>query len=150
MSFIIYSAFNPPPRGYSDIECPLDEDMTDQSFYDDCDINHIVKTYNPLTGHVRQLIQGERQPFYADFSGDLHGDFQFAQNFLLYAEDMFMQLPAELRAKYENNAGIFLNEYDKNPEKFVEFFPTTPPGDILTSQSDSLQADADKASDEPV
>lgn len=116
-STLIYSAYNPPPAGDSYIDTG-DETFTDQSFVEDCDINHIIKKYDPSTGYCDPFIIRTARPQYGDFSDDLHGDFMYAQNLNLYAMAMFDNLPSEVRMKYNNDPEQFLAAYDADPSSF--------------------------------
>ena len=75
---------------------------TKQSFRDECDINNILKQFN-VTG---QLPVGSVQPQYGDFSGIT--DYQSALNAVMAAQDSFFQLPAKVRAKFDNDPALFV------------------------------------------
>jgi phage internal scaffolding protein len=75
---------------------------TKQSFRDECDINHILRQFN-VTG---QLPVGSVQPQYGDFSGIT--DYQSALNAVMAAQDSFLQLPAKVRAKFDNDPALFV------------------------------------------
>lgn len=77
---------------------------THQNFRDECDINSIVKRYG-ITG---QVPQGLKLPVYGDFTGVL--DYQSALNAVMQAESVFNAVPADIRARFNND-----------PQKFVEF-----------------------------
>lgn len=77
---------------------------TQQNQKDDCDINTIVRRFG-LTG---QLPDNVRVPQYGDFTGVQ--DFQTAVNAVRSASESFMELPAELRARFDND-----------PQKLLEF-----------------------------
>lgn len=81
--------------------------MTKQSFKDECDINNIVKRFE-ATGIIDHLNQRAREGVFVDLPDAL--DFQAALNLVAQAETAFMELPAALRARFENN-----------PEKFLAF-----------------------------
>jgi phage internal scaffolding protein len=76
---------------------------TKQSFRDECDINNILRQFN-VTG---QLPVGSVQPQYGDFSGIT--DYQSALNRVMAAQDSFLQLPAKIRAKFDNDPAVFLD-----------------------------------------
>jgi len=76
---------------------------TQQSFRDECDINTILKRFN-VTG---QLPVGSVQPQYGDFSGIT--DYQSALNAVMAAQDSFLQLPAKVRAKFDNDPALFVD-----------------------------------------
>lgn len=75
---------------------------TKQSFRDECDINHILRQFN-VTG---QLPIGSVQPQYGDFSGIT--DYQSALNAVMAAQDSFLQLPAKVRARFQNDPALFV------------------------------------------
>ncbi len=75
---------------------------TKQSFRDECDINYILRQFN-VTG---QLPIGSVQPQYGDFSGIT--DYQSALNAVMAAQDSFLQLPAKVRARFDNDPALFV------------------------------------------
>jgi len=75
---------------------------TQQSFRDECDINNILRKFN-VTG---QLPIGSVQPQYGDFSGIT--DYQSALNAVMAAQDSFLQLPAKVRARFDNDPALFV------------------------------------------
>lgn len=77
---------------------------TQQNFKEECDINTIVRRFG-LTGELPDNI---RPPQYVDYEGIF--DFQGAMNAVLRAEEAFMQVPAEIRARFNND-----------PQKYLEF-----------------------------
>jgi len=77
-------------------------ELTQQNAKNETDINVIVKRFRD-TGNLPTL---NLTPLYADFSNA--GDFTEAQNMLLAANQAFMELPAELRAKFGNNPARFI------------------------------------------
>lgn len=81
---------------------------TQQNFKDECDINTIVNQFLK-TGEMPDNI---RLPQYIDYEGVF--DFQTAMNTMMEAEASFMQLPAPLRAEFQNDPQQFL-EYCANP-----------------------------------
>lgn len=80
-----------------------DPSLAQQHFLEDSDINTIVARFH-LTGEVPQLQQ---LPSYADY-GDQIFDFQSAMNAVRHATETFMQLPADLRARFHNDPQEFL------------------------------------------
>lgn len=89
-------------------ECCVDEygpSLTQQSQTEEADINTIVKRFG-LTG---QLPENVRLPTYADFEEAT--DFQTAMNAVRAAEESFMRMPANVRARFQND-----------PAEFIEFF----------------------------
>lgn len=80
---------------------------TKQEFREECDINNIMKRYEKdgLVDHVNKY-QGQ----YGDFTDA--PEYQDALNKVASAEAMFMTLPANIRARYENDPGKFLQFVD--------------------------------------
>lgn len=78
---------------------------TQQNQKEDADINVIVKRFG-LTG---QLPTNVRVPQYGDYTSVTN--YQDALNQVIAAETAFMQMPAEIRERFQNDAG-----------QFVEFF----------------------------
>lgn len=76
---------------------PGGRSLTQQEFKEEADINTIVRRFG-LTG---KLPDSPRLPVSGDFTGV--GDYQSALNAVLEAEAQFMALPAQLRARFEND-----------------------------------------------
>jgi len=89
---------------------------TIQSSKDEADINTIVKRFG-LTG---QLPQNVRVPLNADFDGVF--DFQTAMNTINDAQRAFMAMPAEVRKRFGNDPGEFVDFVSdpKNQEEAVK------------------------------
>lgn len=93
----------------SGLDCSVDRDtgeylpsMTKQSFAEECDINTIVRRFG-LTG---ELPEGVRAPTFGDFQ-DVP-DYHSAMNAIRQADEAFFEMPAELRARFGNDAGLFV------------------------------------------
>ena len=71
--------------------------LTQQHFKDETDINNILRQFS-ITG---LLPEAPLSPRYGDFTGI--GDYHSALNAVIAAEDDFMALPAQLRARFEND-----------------------------------------------
>ena len=100
------TAFNYDMNAASDesgLYCP-EETKAQQHMKDECDINVIVERFG-LTG---QLPADLKTPMQGDFT-NVH-DFQTALNLVIEARDAFMQLPANVRARFHND-----------PQEFLEF-----------------------------
>ncbi len=78
--------------------------LAQQHFKDECDINTILERFN-ITG---MLPQSPLSPRYGDFSGI--SDYHTAINRVIAAQDEFDGLPAQIRAKFDND-----------PAKLIEF-----------------------------
>ena len=101
---MVRSAFNFNAQNNSDLHSTinLEPTMTQQHFKEECDINTIMERFG-VTGELPTNI---RQPMSTDFIEAM--DFQQAQNALLEAESSFMELPAQVRAKFENNPAALI------------------------------------------
>lgn len=87
----------------SGLKCE-DPSLAQQQFAEECDINNLVERYG-LNGELPATV---RAPEYNDYSEV--GDFQSAMNAVNAARENFMQLPAKLRARFDND-----------PQRFLEF-----------------------------
>lgn len=110
--------------------------LTQQHFKDECDINHIVATYQE-TGI---MPQGNREPLFGDFAG-IPTSFQESQNLFKEAQDKFYSLPSDLRKMLDNSpqkllefmsnpansdACVRYGLFNKPPEKFPDDKPKNP------------------------
>lgn len=89
------------------------DDMCQQSFKDECDINTIVRRFR-VTGN---LPTGVVAPTYGLFE-DIF-DFHSAMNAVAAARESFEAMPAEVRAKFQNDPGKFV-EFCSNKENLAE------------------------------
>lgn len=87
----------------SGLLCPEGSSLTKQSFAEECDINTIVHRFG-LSG---ELPTGVRMPTYADFA-DVP-DYHTAMNALAAANEAFEQMPAVVRARFNNDPGLFVD-----------------------------------------
>lgn len=90
-----------------------DESLAIQSAKEECDINTLVRRFG-ITG---QLPQGVRMPTYGDFTSV--GDFRDAQDALISARESFMALPADVRRRFDNDAGLFV-DFCSDPNNLEE------------------------------
>lgn len=106
-----FNAYSVPFRG-SDLECN-DPSLAQEQFKDDADINVLLERFK-VTG---QMPEGVRVPQYGDFTGV--SDYRSAMDVVLRAQDAFMQIPAEIRARFGNDPQQFLEfcSDDKNAEE---------------------------------
>lgn len=104
-------AYSDSFRG-SDLECK-DPSLTQQQFAQDADINVMLERFK-VTGF---LPQGAIAPTYGDFTGVT--DFQSAANAVLKATNAFNELPANIRARFQNSPQAYL-EFCSNPDNIVE------------------------------
>jgi len=87
--------------------------LAQQHFKDECDINNILRQFN-ITG---LLPEQPLSPRYGDFSGI--GDYHTALNRVIAAQDEFEALPAQIRARFNNDPAQlieFLENSDNRPE----------------------------------
>jgi phage internal scaffolding protein len=87
--------------------------LAQQHYKDECDINNILQQFN-ITG---LLPNSPLSPRYGDFSGI--GDYHSALNRVIAAQDEFDALPAQIRARFDNdpaNLIEFLENENNRPE----------------------------------
>lgn len=84
------------------LSCPEDS-LAQQHAKEESDINTIVRRFG-LTG---ELPSGVRAPQYGDFTEAT--DYHTAMNAVIAANNSFMQLPADVRARFNNDAGAFVD-----------------------------------------
>ena len=115
--------------------------LTERHHAKTCNINAIMAKYNK-TGLVDHINRHEAR--YGDVSG---ADFQRAQNLIAEQKTIFHELPAAVRAAYDNDPAIYLDEVlteegqerhaallDPDPDKpDLETGPETPPAEAQTT-----------------
>lgn len=99
----------------SGLSCP-EPTKTQQNFKDEVDINTIVERFG-LTG---ELPTDVRMPQSGDFTDVT--DFQGAMNLIRQAEEGFMEMPANIRARFHNNPAEFLDfvHDEKNVDEAIK------------------------------
>lgn len=102
----------------------LEPTLTQQQFKEETDINTIAKNFG-ITGRLPQNV---RMPMYGDFC-EIE-DYQGALNAARRAAHSFMQMPADVRLRFENDPQQFL-EFCGNPANRDEavklgLVPSTP------------------------
>lgn len=97
--------------------------LTQQSDANDCDINVIMARYQQ-TGQVPQIVQ---QAIYGDFTTVT--DFRSALDMVRNAQEKFAELPAKIRAKFNNNPAEFMDfvHDPNNADAMVEMGLAEPP-----------------------
>lgn len=90
-----------------------DASLAQQQFKDECDINNILRQFN-ITG---QLPNAPLSPRYGDFTGI--SDYKTALDRVIAADEEFMSLPAELRARFDNEPANLI-EFLDNEENRLE------------------------------
>lgn len=86
---------------------------TKQSFRDECDINIIMGRYLK-TGHIEHVNQ--TLPQFTDMTGL---DYTESMQIVAESKSLFLELPSNIRAKFENNPAKFL-DFVHNPENRSE------------------------------
>lgn len=86
----------------SALSCP-EPSLAQQHARDETDINTIVRRFG-LTG---ELPNNVRMPQYGDFTGV--SDYQTAMNMVMEANAAFMQLPADVRTRFNNDPGALVD-----------------------------------------
>lgn len=86
----------------SGLDCQ-DKSLTQQHMKDECDINVLVKRF-VVSGEIPQL---QIPPLQGDFTNAL--SYQEVLNLTVDANRSFMQLPADVRNRFGNDAGEFVN-----------------------------------------
>lgn len=92
-----------------------DESLAQQHMAEDADINTIVRRFG-LTGH---MPVGVKLPSYGDFTGIV--DYRSALEAVQEAEDSFYELPADLRARFDNDPQLYL-DFASNPANQEEIY----------------------------
>lgn len=105
-----------PPRTYA--FQTIGESMTQQQFKEECDVNNILAKYrkNGLVTHL-----SKHNGNFGDFSNV--EDYQTSLGKLMEAQNAFLQLPSELRSKFQNdpaNLVAYLSD-PKNDEEAIKF-----------------------------
>lgn len=93
--------------------------MTKQSFVAECDINNIVRDFTQH-GMVTHINERAQQGAFVDLPDGL--DFQAAVEIARAGEAAFMQLPAQVRRRFDNDPSAFLDflANDKNRDEAIE------------------------------
>lgn len=105
------------------LSCP-EPTKTQQQFAEEADINTIVERFG-LTG---ELPSNLKVPQSGDFS-EVVSDYQTALNMVLEADHAFMQLPAEVRARFRNDPGELVDfvSDEKNRDEAIKLGLVVPP-----------------------
>lgn len=100
-----------------------DETLAQQQFAEEVDINTILRRFG-LTG---ELPTGVRMPTYGDFT-EVH-DFHSAVNAIAIAHEAFDAMPADVRARFNNDPGAFMEfvNKDSNRDEAVRLGLVVPP-----------------------
>lgn len=102
-----------------------DPSLAQQHSKDECDINIIMERF----GRGQALPEGFRAPQFADFSGI--GDYHTAMNRVAEANEAFDAMPAQLRARFNNDPAelmAFLDNGENRSEAIkLGLVPPPPP-----------------------
>lgn len=136
-----------PYEPYNDpgLDCSNDPGVTDPSQAAELDVNYIIKKAQQ-TG-ILPGIDAKR--VYGDFSSAM--DYQQSLNIIIKAEEQFMGLDAELRAKLDNDPAKFLEFVSdpKNKDLMVKYGLMEQPVDPTPQPADPVPAPAQPAAPEP-
>lgn len=96
---------------------PVGESLTQQHFKKETDIVHIIKKHD-RTGIIEHVARGVAQ--YGDYSEV--NEYREALDMVNNANASFMQIPAEIRQMFGNDAGAFFEfaTDPKNEEKMIQ------------------------------
>lgn len=105
---------------YSDMTAHFSDEpsRTKQEFTAECDINNIMARFAASNYDPSTLPMTSRKPMYGDFTGAPES-YHAALNYVRDTERAFMELPAEFRAKLENDPQKFL-DYIQDPANYDE------------------------------
>lgn len=99
-------------------------ELTQQQFTDEVDINTIVQRFG-LTGTLpRSVTEG----VYGDFSGI--SDYDSALQTIMRTQDRFLQLPAELRERFNNDPAELVRFASERSESELEAVFGVPGGGV--------------------
>ena len=102
---------NPPTRCWFET---TGESMTQQHFAEESEINNILRSHDK-NGVIEHIHRGNA--IYADFSGIT--DLSDALHHIKEAQEEFLNVPSEIREKFQNDAGQFF-KFASNPENLPE------------------------------
>jgi phage internal scaffolding protein len=116
-----------------------DATLAQQHFKDECDINNILRQFN-ITG---LLPEQPISPRYGDFTGI--SDYHTALNQVIAAENEFMSLPANLRARFNNDPAQLIEFLDnsENKEEAIKLGLVNPPKNLPQVVEDSQEKAAE-------
>jgi phage internal scaffolding protein len=124
---------------------PEGESLTQQHMKDEVDIRNIIKKHD-RTGIIEHIAKGVAQ--YGDYSEV--NEYRENLDFVRAAEESFLALPANIRERFQNNAGNFF-EFATNPrnkDAMVEMgLMEAPPIEVEETPSSTSQKGA-KATEE--
>lgn len=114
------------PKMKQVFEC-VGPSLARQDMKDECDINHIMAKYRK-TGLVQHVAMHQGQ--YGEFAAI---DYHEAMNAVVEADEMFQTVPSEIRAKFNNDPGAFLeyvtNAHNEDGMRELGLLPAKKPED---------------------
>jgi hypothetical protein len=138
------SAYSVRDRVQTNIE---GESMTQQHFAHGADVRNIISQYD-RTGLIANVARGVAQ--YGDYSEI--NEYRESLDLINNANDMFQQLPAEIREIFKNDAGDFF-EFATNPaneSKMIELGLREPnPAEVVPPVSSAEPKKAVESPDSP-
>lgn len=102
-----------------------------QEFRDECDINVIAKK-----AEAGGFLAQSQAPIYGDFTQ--YGDFKAACDLVLQAEELFLDIPASIRERFDND-----------PAKFMEFASNADNAEELVKMGLATHREGAKPADAP-
>lgn len=132
---IFKTRYNPHEARKFSFEC-RGESLTQQQFKKECDVNQILNKYKK-TGMITHI--NKHQGNFGDFSNV--DDYQTSLHKVMTAQASFMQMPSELRNKFNNDPAQLISFMtdDKNKEDCIKF------GLIKKPEIDKTQIAMEKA-----
>lgn len=115
------------------LNCP-EPTLAQQNFAEEADINTIVNKFL-RTGILPDSVS---LPQFGDFSQS-PSDYQSALNLVIAGEQAFAALPANIRARFDNDPVKYVNFFENpdNREEAIELGLVNPPSDISTPAASS-------------
>lgn len=110
-----YTRYDTPPKVQT---LNSASSLAQQQFKEEADINNIIASYNTTGLLTNPLVQSACQPMFGDFS-NLPQDYMQVQNQLLEAQANFMDLPAKIRQRFNNNPAELIS-FLQNSDNFDE------------------------------
>ena len=130
----------PPLMFHDEDGYPFDEILTKQCFAEECDINNIVNRFQRNGSFPLSDVRG----VYGDFSEI--GTYQDALIKIQEADEMFDSLPAQVRARFDNDTAKFL-EFVDEPTNVSEMLKmgliTDDSANVLNSLEEKLNTPTD-------
>jgi phage internal scaffolding protein len=123
------------------LEC-LDPTLTQQQFADEADINTIVNNFL-RSGELPDEVS---KPRFGDFTGTVD-NYHDALNLVIAADEAFSELPAKIRARFDNDAGKYVDFFnDPKNRAEAEELGLIHPQQASSDNDDSNTSVADDAS----